>query len=178
MNFKIVKTDTVFRGKVFDVKVDTIEYDGTGNKAPRQVAIHPGGAVILPLKNDGKIVLIKQYRYPLDETIFELPAGKLEKGEDPQVCAARELIEETGYTANKISKLGKIYTTPGFCNEVLHIFLGEELIPGDHAREEGEEGIEMFEFTLAEIEEKIRSGEIIDAKTICGITMYRLNTVH
>jgi ADP-ribose pyrophosphatase len=174
MNFKVLESNIVFHGKVFDVKVDEIEYVGTNNKTSRQVAVHPGGSVIVPVKSDGKIVMITQYRYPHNETIFELPAGKLEKGEDPQVCATRELTEETGYTSNKISKLGKIYTTPGFCDEILHIYLAEDLIPGNHLREEGEEGMEMFEFTLDEIDEKICNGEIIDAKTICGISMFKL----
>lgn len=174
MNFSVTKTDIIFRGKVFDVKVDEIEYNGSGNKSFRQVALHPGGAVVLPLKSDGKLVLITQYRYPHKEVLLELPAGKLEKGEDTFLCASRELIEETGYTSNKISKLGKIFTTPGFCDEVLHIYLAEDLIPGDHAREEGEEGMEIVELTLAEVEEKIRNGEIVDAKTICGISMYKL----
>ncbi|MBI1937805.1 MAG: NUDIX hydrolase [Ignavibacteriales bacterium] len=175
MNFTVTKSHTVFRGKVFDVKVDEIIYNGTGNKAERQVAVHPGGAVVAPVTNDGKIILITQYRYPHNETILELPAGKLEPGEDPQECASRELTEETGYTSKKITKLGKIYTTPGFCDEVLHIYLAENLEPGDHAREEGEEGIEVFELTLDEIDKKICNGEIVDAKTICGITMLRLN---
>lgn len=175
MNFKVTKTDTIFHGKVFDVKVDEIEYNGSGNTASRQVAVHPGGAVIVPVKEDGKIVLITQYRYPHDKVIFELPAGKLEKGEDPQVCATRELTEETGYSSKKITKLGKIFTTPGFCDEVLHIYLAENLIPGDHAREEGEEGMEMFEMTIDEIDAKIKNGEIVDAKTICGIYMFKLN---
>lgn len=176
MNFKVTSSEIVFRGKVFDVKVDEIEYNGTGNKAVRQTAVHPGGAVVVPVKDDGKIILITQYRYPHDNVIIELPAGKLEKGEDPQVCASRELTEETGYSSNKITKLGKIFTTPGFCDEVLHIYLAENLIPGDHAREEGEEGIEILELTINEIDDKIRSGEIVDAKTICGITYYKLRS--
>ena len=175
MNFSVTKTNAIFHGKVFDVRVDEIEYNGTGNKSFRQVAVHPGGAVVLPLKSDGKIVLISQYRYPHNEVLLELPAGKLEKDEDPLLCATRELTEETGYTSNRITKLGKIYTTPGFCDEVLHIYLAEDLTPGNHAREEGEEGMEVFELTLDEIEEKIRNGKIVDAKTICGILMYRLN---
>ena len=175
MNFRVTKSETIFHGKVFDVKVDEIEYNGTGNKASRQVAIHPGGAVILPVKDDGKIVLISQYRYPFNEVIYELPAGKLEKGEDPKDCATRELIEETGYSSNTITKLGKIFTTPGFCNEILHLYLAEDLIAGEHAREEGEEGMQMFEMTLDEIDKKIQDGEIVDAKTICGISMYKLN---
>jgi len=175
MNFSVIKSDIIFHGKVFDVKVDEIEYKGTGNKSFRQVAVHPGGAVVLPLKSNGKIVLISQYRYPHNEILLELPAGKLEINEDPLLCATRELAEETGYTSNKITKLGKIYTTPGFCDEVLHIYLAEDLTPGNHAREEGEEGMEVFELTLDEIEEKIHNGKIVDAKTICGISMYRLS---
>lgn len=173
MNFKIIKSETVFSGKVFDVRIDEIEYDNTGNKSTRQTAIHPGGAVIIPVTNDGKLVFILQYRFAHDETILELPAGKLEKGEDPKVCATRELKEETGYSSNNIIKLGKIYTTPGFCNEVLYIFLAKDLIEGEHAREEGEEGIELRYFTLQEIDDKIKNGEIVDAKTISAVYMYR-----
>jgi len=176
MNFKVTKRNIVFHGKVFDVKVDEIEYNGTKHKSFRQVAVHPGGAVIVPVKSDGKIVMITQYRYPHNEVLLELPAGKLDEREDPLHCAKRELTEETGYTSKKISKLGKIYTTPGFCNEVLHIYLAEELTPGNHAREEGEEGMEVIELTLDEIEKKIRSGEIVDAKTICGIHFLKCNS--
>jgi ADP-ribose pyrophosphatase len=175
MNFSITQSAIIFHGKIFDVRVDDIEYNNSDNKGIREVAVHPGGAVLLPLKTDGKIVLITQYRYPQNEVLLELPAGKLEKGEDPFVCASRELTEETGYTSNKISKLGKIYTTPGFCDEVLHIYLAEELVPGDHAREEGEEEMEIVELTLGEVEDKILNGEIVDAKTISSIFMYRLN---
>ena len=175
MNFKLVESKTVFLGKVFDVKVDTIEYNGTGNIASRQVAIHPGGAAIVPVTDDGKIILLTQYRYPHNQVIFELPAGKLEKEEDPFICASRELKEETGYTSDNISKLGRIFTTPGFCDEILHIYLATNLVEGEHAREEGEEGMELYKFTLDEIDEKIRTGEIVDAKTICGIAMYKSN---
>ncbi len=176
MNFKVIKSKVVFEGKVFNVRVDDIQYNGSGNLATRQVAVHPGGAVIIPVLSNGKIIFVKQYRYPQDEIIIELPAGKLDKGEDPLNCAIRELKEETGYTSNKIRKLGKIYTTPGFCNEVLHIYLAEDLKEGNHQREEGEEEMELIELTLDEAEEKIRKGEIVDAKTICGIAMYKLQS--
>ena len=172
MNFKVKKSEIIFKGKVFDLQVDEIEYD-SGNKAVREVALHPGGAVILPVKEDGKFIMVKQFRYPFQKFMLELPAGKLEKGEDPQKCAERELTEETGYNAESISKLGSIATTPGFCSEVLHIYLAENLTPGRHNREEGEYGMETIEYTLNEIEEKIMSGEIIDSKTICGIHFYK-----
>ncbi len=168
MNFKILESKTIFRGKVFDLQVDQIEYD-SGNKGVRETAVHPGGAVAVAVKDNGKIIFVKQFRYPLQKNLIELPAGKLNKGEDPLVCAVRELEEETGYKASKVEKLGAICTTPGFCTEILHIFLMKDLIPGNHNREEGEFGMEILELTLNEAEEKIRSGEIFDAKTICGI---------
>ena len=167
-NFKITNSNIVFRGRVFDVKVDNIEYD-SGNKGVREVALHNGGSVVVPVKDDGTIVMITQYRYPFDKYFLELPAGKLEKDEDPLVCASRELAEETGYTSKNIIKLGSIATTPGFCTEVLHIYLAKNLSPGAVNREEGEYGMEVFELSLEEIEEKISNGEIIDSKTICGI---------
>jgi ADP-ribose pyrophosphatase len=168
MNFKLKKSDILFNGKVFDLKVDQIEYD-SGTLGVREVAVHPGGAAVVPVKDDGKIILVKQFRHPIQQAILELPAGKLDKGEDPLVCAERELSEETGYKAGKIEKLGLISTSPGFCTEILHIYLAENLVAGNHNREEGEYGMEILEFTLEEIEQKIQNGEIIDAKTICGI---------
>ena len=169
-NFKVTKSDIIFRGKVFDLKVDEIEYD-SGNKGVRETAVHNGGAVILPVKDNGKLILINQYRYPLQKIITEFPAGKLNKGEDPFVCATRELTEETGYKAGFVKKLGAICTTPGFCTEILHIYLAKDLIPGNHDREEGEFGMEVFELGKEEIEKRILSGEIYDSKTICGFYM-------
>ncbi len=168
MNFKILKSEVLFRGKVFDLHVDQIEYD-SGNKGVRETAVHPGGAVAVAVKDNGKIIFVKQFRYPLQKDIIELPAGKLNKDEDPQDCAVRELEEETGYKAGRVERLGEICTTPGFCTEILHIYFMKDLVPGNHNREEGELGMEILELTPDEAENKIRSGEIFDAKTICGI---------
>ena len=173
MNFKVTKSDVVFRGKVFDIKLEEIEYNKTGNKGKREVVLHPGGAVVVPVTSDRNIIFVRQYRYPFDTIMTELPAGKLDKGEDPLKCASRELTEETGYSSGNIKELGKIFTSPGFCNEVLHIYSATDLIPGEHAREEGEEGMEIIELSLSEAEEKIRTGEIVDAKTISGLYMYK-----
>jgi len=168
MNYKIVKSEVIFRGKVFNTKVDQIEYN-SGNKAVREVAEHPGGAVVVPLTSDGKIVMVTQHRFPMNKVLLELPAGKLNKDEDPFVCAVRELEEETGYKSDNVKELGSIYTTPGYSTEKLWIFLAKDLKSGDHNREEGEFGMEVFEFTLDEIEDKIYKAEIVDSKTICGI---------
>lgn len=171
MNFKIKKSEKIFAGKVFDIQIDKIEYD-SGNSGVREVVVHSGGAVVLPVTPEGKIVLVKQYRYPFKKKLLELPAGKLEENEDPAKCAERELTEETGYSAEKITKLGSIYTSPGFCTEELHIYLADNLKAGDHNREEGEYGMEIIELTLSAVNDKIANGEIVDAKTICGIHYY------
>ncbi|MCH7773878.1 MAG: NUDIX hydrolase [Bacteroidetes bacterium] len=167
MNFKLTNSKILFEGKVFNLKVDEIEYD-SGNKGIREVAVHPGGAVVVPITIEGKLVMVTQFRYPFQTTLLEFPAGKLDIDEDPLDCAVRELEEETGYKAAKVNKLGKIYTAPGYCTETLHIYVAQELKKGDHKREEGEQGMEVFELSLEEIEKKINNGEIVDAKSICG----------
>lgn len=171
INFEITDSKTIFKGRVFDVTVDNIKYQ-SGNEGIREVVIHNGGSVVVPVTTDGKIVMVTQYRYPFGKKFLELPAGKLEKNEDPFVCAERELTEETGYTCKNIIKLGKIAASPGFCTELLHIYLAKDLTSGKANREEGEYGMEVFEFSLQEIEDKICNGKIIDSKTICGIHYY------
>ena len=168
MNYRIVKSEIIYSGKVFNTKVDQIEYN-SGNKAVREVAEHPGGAVVVPVTNEGKIVMVTQHRFPVDKVLLELPAGKLGKNENPLHCAIRELEEETGYKSDNVKEIGTIYTTPGYSSEKLWIFLANDLKRGDHNREEGEFGMEVFEYTLAEVEMKIFNGEIEDGKSICGI---------
>jgi ADP-ribose pyrophosphatase len=174
MKYEILSSEVPFKGKVVDIKIEEVRFSGQDKTVRRETVMHPGGAVAVPVKDDGKLILIRQFRWPHKKVLYELPAGKLDKGEDPQICASRELKEETGYSTNNISKLGEIITTSGFCNEVLHIYLTKDLVLGEHAREEGEEGIELVEMSLDEIDEKIRLNDICDAKTICGIQMYRL----
>jgi len=172
MNYKVTKSENVFNGIVFDVKLDILEYD-SGNAGRREVIHHNGGAVVLPITDDGKLVLIKQFRYPLQEILIEAPAGKLEIGEDPMICATRELTEETGYTAEKIISLGKISTTPGFCDEIRYLYLAQDLTAGEHNREEGEYGMEVFVYSLSEVDEMIKNGELYDSKTIAAIYHYK-----
>ncbi|MDP4116925.1 MAG: NUDIX hydrolase [Bacteroidota bacterium] len=168
MNYKLIKSDLVFHGKMIDLKVDELEYD-SGNKGRREIALHPGGAVVVALTRDSEVIFISQFRYPLQKVIFELPAGKLDHKEDPEVCAIRELEEETGFKAEKFTKLGMVCSSPGFCDELLHLYLAENLTPGNHNREEGEQGMQVYKFSFEELDKMIVSGEIIDAKSICGI---------
>jgi ADP-ribose pyrophosphatase len=172
MNYKIIKSEIRFKGKVFDHRVDEIQYD-SGNIGIREVAVHPGGAVVVPVTKSGKIVMVTQHRYPVEKILLELPAGKLGKNENPIHCAVRELEEETGYKSENIKELGSIYTTPGYSDEKLWIYLAKDLKLGNHNREEGEYGMEVFEYSLDEIEKKIYYGEIVDGKTICGIFLAR-----
>jgi len=162
----------MYEGRVFNTIVDEVEYL-SGNRSIREVAEHPGGAVVLAAFPDGRIILINQHRYPFDKFIWELPAGKLEVDEQPLACAKRELEEETGYHAKEWRKLTSIYTSPGFCSEVLHIFLATELseATGGRKLEEGEETMTMEIFPFAKVIGMIEREEIVDAKTICGIMM-------
>ena len=166
-NFKLKNRNEIYKGRVIDLRVDEIQYEN-GNIGYREVAAHPGGAAVVAVK-DNKIILVTQFRYPLNTTIFELPAGKLDHSEDPILCAKRELEEETGFKSNNIIKLGEIVSTPGFCDERLFLFLARDLKLGEKNHGEGEFGMENHFFTLKEIEEKIFNGDIIDAKTICAI---------
>ena len=172
-NFKIIKSETIYNGRVFDVRIDKIKYD-SGNESIREIAVHNGGAVVLAINDNDEILFVKQYRHPFDDYLIELPAGKLEPNEEPLKCAVRELEEETGMIAGKITKLGAIATTPGFCTELLHIYLAEELQEGKTNREEGEYGMSVIKMSLQEAEKKITNGEIFDAKTLAGILYYKL----
>lgn len=164
---KTLDSEYVYRGKVINVLRDSVEIS-TGRKSVREVVEHSGGVVIVAQKSDDSILMVKQFRYPIKQTVLELPAGKLEKGEEPFPAAKRELEEETGYKAAEWQSLGYINTTPGFCNEKLYLYLAKNLkFVGEHP-DEGEI-IQCYEYNINEIFEKVKNGEINDAKTICGL---------
>jgi ADP-ribose pyrophosphatase len=171
-HIKTLRSETRYSGRIFSLIVDEVEYS-SGNHAVREVADHPGGAAVIPLLDNGSVILVHQYRYPVKKHLFEIPAGKLDAGEDPQVCAARELEEETGYTAGSIKKLTSIYTTPGFCNEQLHIYVATDLkkSPRGQRLEEGELDLTIRQLPFDQVVTMIEKGEIVDGKTICGILM-------
>jgi ADP-ribose pyrophosphatase len=172
MQLKLLKRNRLYEGRVFNVIVDDVEYP-SGNRSVREVAEHDGGAVILAVNDLNDIVLIYQHRYPIDKFIWELPAGKLNRGEDPLDCAKRELAEETGYQAREWKKLTAIYTTPGFCSEMLHIYLATGLSPrlGGRMLEEGELTMTMKTVPLLEALAMIDHGDLVDGKSICGILL-------
>ena len=169
---KTLKSERRHTGRIFNLLVDEVEYP-SGNRGTREVAEHPGGAVVVPLFEDGTVMLVRQYRYPVKKELFELPAGKLDPGENPEICAARELEEETGFVAESLRKLTAIYTSPGFCSEQLHIYLATGLKESTKGQqlEEGELDLTLHRFPFERVVEMIEQGEIVDGKTICGIAL-------
>jgi ADP-ribose pyrophosphatase len=169
---KQVSRDVLYTGRVFNLIVDRVEYPG-GQRGVREIAQHPGGAVTVPLLDDGRVVLVRQFRYPLGRYILELPAGKLDGNEPPDHAARRELAEETGYDAGSLEHLTTIYTTPGFCDEQLHLYLARQLTlrPSGPAREIGEQHMTLEFLPLGVAAAKAMSGEIPDAKTIIGLLL-------
>ncbi len=166
MKEKTLTSQIVYDGKIITVRRDEVEL-ANGRKSFREVVEHSGGVVIVALKGDS-ILFVKQFRYPIKEVITELPAGKLEKGEDPDAACERELEEETGYRAKHWTSLGYIYTSIGFCDEKLYIYLAQELeFVGEHP-DDGEI-LENYEYKIKDVEEMIQNGKINDAKTICAI---------
>lgn len=136
-----------------------------GSLSNRDIVKHPGACAIIPFINENEVILIEQFRKPLERTILEIPAGKLNKNESPITCAHRELEEETGYKAKDMIYLGKIATAPGFCDEIIHLFKATNLYSGTKACDE-DEFTDIKKFTLDEIKSLIKKGEIIDTKTI------------
>ncbi len=165
-------SDVLFQGKIFRVE-RTTQVAADGSEHPRQVVRHPGAVVILPVLDDGRICLLRNFRAAVDETLIELPAGTLEPGEEPQQTALRELAEETGYRADRIERLLSFYMSPGILDERMHLFLADRLHPGPSAPEPGER-IEPLPCTWEEAMEMIRGGEIRDSKTLVGLLYYKV----
>jgi ADP-ribose pyrophosphatase len=175
-SFTVTQHETLYRGRVFTIVRDEITHS-SGYHAVREVVQHDGGAVVVALFENRDVLLIRQFRYPLQQEIFELPAGKLNPGEDPLECARRELEEETGWRASSLEKLTALWTTPGFCSEVLHIYLATGLEPGTLALEEGEESITVLRVPLDEALRMCATMEIADGKTIAGLTLAGMKMV-
>ena len=164
---KQLETETVYEGRIVDIKRDVVLLQN-GNEADREVVLHPGGVGIIPVTHDGKVLMVRQFRYPMEEELLEVPAGKLDSGEDPLECAVRELSEETGCTAGRYVDLGKIYPSPGFCRETLYLYLALDLSYGEMHLDENELlSVEAIE--LDKLVDMIMANELYDAKSIIAI---------
>ena len=163
---RIISEDTAWRGHILDVRQLEVELPN-GHRAGRDVVRHPGAAAVVALTQTGKIVLVRQYRAPLDRVTVEIPAGKLDPGEDPLVCARRELQEETGFVPGQIRYLTTIATTVGFCDELIHIYLATDLeLVGAHPDEDEFVNVDLV--PLSELIDAVLDGKIEDAKTVVG----------
>lgn len=155
------------------IRIERVTLSGRdGSSKERLVVRHPGAVVLLPLLDDGRIVLIRNRRFTIDRVLLELPAGTLE-GDDPAEAARRELTEETGYQCAHLESLGSFYASPGICDEVMHAFVARGLTEGAQALDPTEE-IEVVPMTMTEIELAIRTGELIDGKTLATLMLWRL----
>jgi ADP-ribose pyrophosphatase len=174
---KHLESSRIYDGKVVHLRLDTVEL-ASGRTAQREVLEHRGAVCVLPVLPDGQIAMIRQWRTAAQEILWELPAGGLEENESPEECAKRELIEEIGYRAGKLTPLYQSYLAPGYSSEMMWAFLGEELeLVG--AQPEEDENIELVIKPLEELLPLIDSGEIRDAKTISGLlALYRLRLGH
>jgi ADP-ribose pyrophosphatase len=168
----VVDHREVYRGKIVTVNVDTIR-QASGTTTIREVVMHPGGVTAVPVLDDGRLLLIRQFRYPLGKFILELPAGKLDSGQSPIDTMARELQEETGHRAGELTYQYTFYTTPGISDEAIHFFIARNLTKTAQRLEEGEH-ITLEAYSLDECLRMIGTGEINDAKTILGILWYGL----
>ncbi len=165
MRVRVIESKTVYRGRTVNLRVERVEVNG--RELLREVVEHRGASVIVPVREDERLVLVRQYRRAVDEVLLEFPAGTLEPGEDPESCARRELLEETGHEALTVEKLTSFYPAPGYTSEVMHVFLARARPVGRNSPESDEE-IEVVLMGLDELLERIRAGEVRDAKTVIG----------
>ena len=168
----LIKADRIYTGRVLNLDEDTVRFPD-GSTGQLEMIRHSGASAVLPFMDDPsnpdpRVVLIRQFRHATDDFIYEVPAGRIDPGESAEQCAARELAEETGYQASRIDRLTTIYTTPGFTDERIHLFMATGLVAGAHHREV-DEFLEMHRFRWAEVLELVRTGKIVDGKTLSAI---------
>ena len=170
---KTISKEQIYSGKVIDLYIEEVELP---NKkiGKREVVKHPGAVAVLAVTDEGKMLMVEQFRKPLEKTIIEIPAGKLEKGEDPLECAKRELLEETGFACESMESIGSFYTSPGFADELIHLYYTNTLkIQGDQMTDE-DEFLNVLELSIDEAKELMREEKIHDAKTAYSVMYMEL----
>ncbi len=173
MAAELLARTTVHKGRIFQIEIDAVKLP-SGHTVDMEIVRHPGSVVLLPIPKPGSIILIRQYRYTIDRWIWELPAGSLKPNENPDTAAARECEEEIGLAPGRVTRLRSYYPTPGFCDEQMIYYRCEELgppAPDSAARKDEDEEIEPKTFTLDEARALVASGEIVDLKTLAGLSL-------
>ena len=164
---KTIKTDRIYEGRVINFRVDTVELPN-GRTSSRELVEHPGGVGVVAVDKDGDLLLVEQFRKPYDKMILEIPAGKMERGEDPELCGRRELEEETGFTAGSFEFLGECYPSVGYTDEIIRIFLAMDLKKTEQHPDE-DEFLNIRKVPLEQMYKRIMNNEIADAKTVIGV---------
>jgi ADP-ribose pyrophosphatase len=167
---KLLSSKEVFRGRAVNLRIDTIEKQ-SGQVTTREIVEHKDCIAVVVVDGANNIVMVKQFRTPVNRVLLEIPAGGVEDGEAPEDCVRRELQEETGYLPGKIERLGGFYAAPGYCSEYLHVFLATDLSESRLIAEDTDE-IEVVRIPVPEVLKMIDSGEICDAKSIAGLLKY------
>ncbi|WP_422123457.1 NUDIX hydrolase [Planococcus sp. X10-3] len=166
---KTIRSERIYEGKIINLKVDDVSLPN-GKTSKRELIEHPGAVAIVAFTPENKIIMVEQYRKALERSIIEVPAGKLEKGESPESTAMRELEEETGYSAESLELIQSFSTSPGFADEVVHLFFAEGLKKSQSgAVTDEDEFVELMEVTVEEAEEMMRDNRIFDAKTAFAV---------
>ena len=171
MAYRLVEKQVLYNGKKVRLEIHHLEDEDTGKRAQREIVAHGGAVVVLGFTPEDNVLLIKNRRYAVGQILLELPAGTLEKNEDPINCAGRELLEETGYLAGRLKPIGNFFTSPGILSEKMYAYAAYDLTQSNQALEEGEE-IELVPAPFEEAIEMIRDGRIIDGKTIATLLLY------
>ena len=167
---KTLNINKIYEGRILDLEeVEVLLPDG--KSAKREIVRHNGAVAIIAYKDEETVLFVEQYRKAVEKVLLEIPAGKIEKGEDVKLCAMRELEEETGYRSDNLTYLGKIVASPGFCDEYIHIYKAEDLYPGDETLGDEDEFIGLREIKVEDVKGMIKDGSIEDAKTICAFMM-------
>ncbi len=164
---KTLKSDIIYEGRIMRVRNDTVELQN-GQTAYREVVDHTGGVGVIAVRDDGTVPMVRQFRYPFMAETLEIPAGKLERGEDPLECAVRELSEETGCSAVRFISLGTLLPSPGYCAETLYIYLALDIKPGKAHLDE-DEFLDVEYYPLQRLHDMTMSGELTDAKTALAV---------
>ena len=166
---RVIGSRDIYAGAIVHLRVDTVQLPN-GHESKREIVSHRGAVCIVPVRSDGVVLMVRQFRLAAGKVLLEIPAGTMEAGEDPDACAARELEEETGFKPGALRKLFRAFLSPGYSTEAIHAYLASDLMAGTVHLDAGE-NVSLVEIPLQEIEGRILSGEIEDAKTIAALLM-------